>query len=220
MNGSHDLGGRDGFGPIAPEKDEPLFHAPWERRALGLTLAAGAMGHWTIDESRAAREDRHPLDYYGSTYYEIWIKALERLLLRHRLVSEAELTEGRAIERSAPPKRVLMARDVAAALARGGPVSRDPGDRRPAFAPGDRVRTLNLQPRGHTRLPAYARDKLGTIEKVQGFHVFADRSAKGEDGAAAWLYTVAFEARALWGAEAPAADIVSVDAWEPYLERA
>ena len=205
MNGPHDLGGRDGFGPIAPEKDEPLFHAPWERRALGVTLAAGAMGHWTIDESRAAREDRHPLDYYGSTYYEIWIKALERLLLRHRLVSEAELTEGRAIERSAPPKRVLMARDVAAALARGGPVNRDPGGRRPAFAPGDRVRTLNLQPRGHTRLPTY---------------VFADRSAKGEDGAAAWLYTVAFEARALWGAGAPAADVVSVDAWEPYLERA
>ena len=57
MNGPHDLGGRDGFGPIAPEQDEPLFHGDWEKRAMAVTLAAGAMGHWTIDESRHARED-------------------------------------------------------------------------------------------------------------------------------------------------------------------
>lgn len=220
MNGPQDLGGRDGFGPVAPEKDEPLFQAPWERRALAVTLAAGAMGHWTLDEGRAAREDRHPADYYGSSYYEIWIKALERLLLRHGLVDEDELKEGRAIDRSVAPKRVLKAENVAAALARGGPVNRDPGESRPAFAPGDQVRTRNLQPRGHTRLPAYARDKIGTIEKVQGFHVFADRSAEGDDRTAAWLYTVTFGARTLWGADAPAADVVSIDAWEPYLERA
>ena len=39
MNGAQDLGGVMGFGPIAPEKDEPLFHAPWEKRALALTPA-------------------------------------------------------------------------------------------------------------------------------------------------------------------------------------
>src|SRR5699024_6709070 len=50
MNGPQDLGGRHGFGPVAPEKDEPIFHAPWERRALAVTLAAGAMGHWSLDE--------------------------------------------------------------------------------------------------------------------------------------------------------------------------
>ena len=40
MNGAHDMGGMHGFGPVQPEgAGEPLFHAPWERRALGLTLA-------------------------------------------------------------------------------------------------------------------------------------------------------------------------------------
>jgi nitrile hydratase subunit beta len=74
MNGPQDLGGQMGFGPVAPERGEPIFHADWERRALGVVLAAGAMGHWSIDESRHARESRHPADYYASTYYEIWVK--------------------------------------------------------------------------------------------------------------------------------------------------
>ena len=58
----------------------------WEKRALGITLCAGAMGHWNIDESRHARECLHPADYYGSSYYEIWTKALETLLKRHGFV--------------------------------------------------------------------------------------------------------------------------------------
>ena len=115
MNGPHDLGGRHGFGPIAPEADEPLFHAPWARRALALTLAAGAMGHWSIDESRAAREDRHPADYYGSSYYEIWTKGLETLLLRHGLISYRELRAGRPLDLTVPPNRVLNADAVAEA---------------------------------------------------------------------------------------------------------
>ena len=77
MNGPQDLGGQMGFGVVAPEKGEPVFHADWEKRALGVTLAAGAMGAWTLDESRHARESLHPADYYASSYYEIWIEALE-----------------------------------------------------------------------------------------------------------------------------------------------
>ena len=220
MNGPHDLGGRHGFGPIAPEADEPLFHAPWERRALALTLAAGAMGHWSIDESRAAREDRHPADYYGSSYYEIWTKGLETLLLRHGLISYRELRAGRPLDLTVPPNRVLKADAVAPALAKGSPANRDPEGSTPAFTPGDRIRTLNLQPRHHIRLPAYAREKTGIIERVQGFHVFADASAKGDDHVAHWLYTVVFDAFTLWGGDASPDDTVSIDAWEPYLEHA
>lgn len=220
MNGPQDLGGRHGFGPIDPESDEPLFHAPWEKRALAVTLAAGALGHWTIDEGRSAREELHPADYYDSTYYEIWIKALERLLVHHGLVSERELREGRPVDNGAAAGRVLKAEEVAAMLAKGSPADRDPDGSSPAFAPGDRVRTRNLQPRHHIRLPAYAREKIGTIEKVQGFHVFPDSSAQGDRTAAHWLYTVTFDARTLWGEDAPVVDTVSIDAWEPYLERA
>ena len=81
MNGAQDLGGMMGFGPVAPEKDEPIFHAGWERRAFGLALAMGATGSWTLDASRHARESLPPAEYLTSSYYEIWIKGLTRLLL-------------------------------------------------------------------------------------------------------------------------------------------
>jgi nitrile hydratase len=209
-----------GFGPVAPERDEPVFHAPWEKRALALTLAAGAMGHWTIDESRHARESLAPADYYASSYYAIWIKALERLLVRHGFVTEAELGGGRPPTGGTRPRQVLAAGQVAGAIARGASAARDPAGRTPAFGPGDRVRTRNLHPRGHTRLPRYARGKLGTVEAVQGFHVFPDSNAHGEGEAPQWLYTVVFSASELWGADGDPGGSVSIDAWESYLDPA
>ncbi|MGH6862559.1 MAG: nitrile hydratase subunit beta, partial [Phyllobacterium sp.] len=121
MNGAQDLGGQMGFGPVAPQKDEPPFHAAWEKRALGVTLACGALGRWNIDESRHARESLHPADYYASTYYEIWIKALEILLVRHGFVSSEELEAGRSLQPGTRPERILSSENVTAVLARGGP---------------------------------------------------------------------------------------------------
>jgi nitrile hydratase len=63
MNGVHDMGGAQGFGPVQPEVHEPVFHAAWERRALALTLAMGATGQWNIDMSRSRRESLPPADY-------------------------------------------------------------------------------------------------------------------------------------------------------------
>jgi nitrile hydratase len=220
MNGPQDLGGQAGFGPVAPEKDEPVFHAPWEARALGLTLAAGALGHWTIDESRHARESLPPADYYASSYYAIWIKALEALLLRHGLVAAEELRAGRAAGPAAPrPERVLRAPDAAAMLARGTSYLREVATPA-AFAPGDRVRTAVMHPLGHTRLPRYARGKRGTVERVNGAHVFPDSNAHGNGEAPQWLYTVVFDAAEIWGRDADPAQRLSIDAWESYLEPA
>ena len=69
MNGAQDLGGMMGFGPVVAEKNEPIFHAEWEKRALGITLCCGALGAWNIDISRHARETLHPADYLSSSYY-------------------------------------------------------------------------------------------------------------------------------------------------------
>jgi nitrile hydratase subunit beta len=219
MNGAQDLGGAMGFGPIHPEPNEPPFHAGWERRALAVTLAMGATGTWTIDESRHARESLHPADYLASTYYEIWIKGLERLLSRHRLVEGRELEVGQALAPAVPVKRVLKAEEVAPALARGSRADRPPRD--PArFAVGDPVVTRNIHPTGHTRLPRYARGKRGAVERVHGVHVFADASAHGEGEKPQWLYTVRFAGPELWGEGSDPTLAVSIDAWESYLEPA
>src|SRR5450631_4042723 len=119
MNGPHDLGAQMGYGPVAPELNEPIFHAAWERRALGVTLCAGAMGHWPGDEGRFTRESLHPADYLSSSYYEIWIKALERLLLKHGFVTPVELSTGKTLGKGTSPKRILAASSVAATLAKG-----------------------------------------------------------------------------------------------------
>lgn len=219
MNGPHDLGGQMGFGPVAPERDEAYFHAGWEKRALGVTLAAGAMGAWTLDESRHMRECLHPADYYSSSYYEIWIKALERLLARHGFVGAAELETGEASPGGTAPKRVLKAADVPAVLARGGPCDR-PVEAAPRFAVGQTVRARNMHPTGHTRLPRYVRGRTGTVEAVHGGFVLPDSNAHGGGESPQRLYTVVFAGRELWGEAADPALSVSIDAWESYLEPA
>ncbi len=219
MNGGQDLGGMMGFGPIGIEQDEPLFHAPWERRAFGVTLAMGATGTWTIDMSRHARESLSPAEYLSSSYYEIWTKGVERLVVEAGLVAPEELRGGRAAGSPAPVKRVLRAEDVPAVLARGGPADR-PAPHPARFAAGDAVTTRNLNPPGHTRLPRYARGKRGTVELVHGAHVFPDTNAHGGGENPQWLYTVRFTGAELWGEGADPTLTVSIDAWESYLEPA
>lgn len=90
MNGPHDVGGDQGFGPLPLERDEPVFHHEWERRVLALTLAMGATGKWNIDTSRSVRESLPPATYLSSSYYEIWFEALLILLEQAGLLSAEE----------------------------------------------------------------------------------------------------------------------------------
>jgi nitrile hydratase beta subunit len=219
VNGAQDLGGQMGFGRVEAEPDEPWFHAEWEKRAFGMILAMGATGVWNLDTSRHARESLHPAEYLSSSYYEIWTKGLEKLVLQAGLVAEDELKAGRALGPPKPVKRVLKPDDVLPVLLSGGPSARAAGTAA-RFAVGDRVLTRNMHPRGHTRLPRYARGKHGIIEQVHGAHVFPDSNAHGQGEAPQWLYTVRFTGPELWGEEADPTLSVSIDAWESYLEPA
>lgn len=208
-----DLGGSTGHGPIGLEHDGVLFHHRWEARVLALTLAAGAPGGWNIDTSRRAREILP--NYSELSYYEIWMAALERLVVDHGLVSPAELADGHAATPGEPTRRVLTADQVAAALTRGGPADRQSNG--PArFAVGDRVATRAGSVDHHTRLPAYVAGREGTVERVHGAHVFPDTNAHGLGEQPQWLYTVVFDATDLWH-DAASDQRVSVDAWESYL---
>jgi len=219
MNGAQDLGGMMGFGPIAREPNEPVFHAEWEKRALAMTLAAGACGLWTIDMSRSARESLPPAEYLAKSYYEIWMRGLEKLLLASGMASEIEIALGRALSPPRQVKTVLKAGDVAVALARGAPYAR-PAPKPARFAAGDTVRTKVINPTTHTRLPRYARGKLGVIEAARGVHVFPDSSASGRGEDPQWLYTVRLAGKELWGEDADPTIAVSIDAFEPYLDPA
>ena len=220
MNGAQDLGGMMGFGPVVPEQDEPYFHGEWEKRALAVTLACGALGQWTLDESRHARETIPPAHYLSKSYYDIWITALEKLLQRHGMLTADEMQQGRALHEAAKPRNPPLAADrVAAALAKGSPTNRMIAAE-PRFMIGDRVATKVMHPTTHTRLPRYARGKSGIVKFCHGAHVFPDTHAHGLGEQPCFCYGVEFSARELWGDGADHTLSVMVDCWEPYLERA
>ncbi len=219
MNGPHDLGGAQGFGEIAPEPNEPWFHAEWERRVFALVLGMGATGAWNLDMSRHARERIPPADYLASTYYDIWRKGMERLLVERGLATAEEIAAGHSENPPAALPRKATAESVPLGLAKGGPTEREP--KAPArFKPGDPVRARMMNPIGHTRLPRYVRGRTGSIASVRGVHVFPDSNSMGRGEDPQWLYSVAFAARDIWGAEARDGDEIRIDLWEPYLERA
>jgi nitrile hydratase beta subunit len=209
-----DLGGEPGHGPVVPEPEGEVFHASWEPQALALTLAMGATGAWNLDMTRSARETLP--DYRSLSYYEIWIRALEKLLRERGLLGADEIAAARMLRPALPVSRVLRAAEVPAALARGSPTER-PAASPARFALGERVRTRATPAAHHTRLPGYARGKSGRIARIHGAHVFADAHAQGLGEQPHWLYTVVFEGRELWADAAPGLS-VSIDAWEPYLE--
>jgi nitrile hydratase subunit beta len=203
-----DLGGQDVPGPIIQEPEGEYFHALWEPRVMAMVVAMGPTGMSNIDMNRAARETLP--NYRELSYYEIWLAALEKLALQQGVLGDTP----------PPPKQVLRAESAVATIKKGFSASR-PATAPARFSIGDRVRTAAAPPDHHTRLPAYARGKLGTIEHVHGAHIFPDTNARALGESPQWLYTVTFDAQELWGERARAQhSIVSVDAFEPYLEPA
>jgi nitrile hydratase len=218
MNGVHDMGGLHGFGKVEPEKDEPPFHAPWEGRVLALQRALAFTGAWNIDMSRAAQERLPARVYLSVSYYHRWLLGIERNALEKGLVDADELAAGHALRAGQPVPRTMTKDTIGTAFTRGS-FSR-PTSRVARFKPGDRVRTKNVNPPSHTRLPRYARGRVGVVEAVRGCHVFPDSVTTGRGEDPQWLYTVVFEARELWGEHADPALKVSVEAFEPYLQPA
>ena len=223
MNGMHDVGGMHGFGPIAPEADEPVFHADWERRAFALTLAMAAWRRWNLDMSRSTREQMPPAEYLATSYYEHWLFGLEKLLHDLKMVDRAETAarEKNAASPAAPVTglRALSARDVETAL-RTSRTSKADEDVAPRYKVGDRVVTKNIHPLGHTRLPRYARGKRGVVALDHGVWVFPDTAGNGLGRKPQHCYAVRFEAPELWGEAATSRDAVYVDLWDDHLEPA
>lgn len=224
MNGAHDLGGMHGFGPVEPEPDEPAFHADWERRAFGLTLAMGAWRRWNLDMSRSAREQMPPAEYLATTYYEHWLFGLERLLVETGLVSRDELAQLGNGERSpgppAPPQEGALRRDDVQRVLRNRRAARLADPVAPGFRVGQAVVARNIHPTGHTRLPRYVRGRRGVVAIDHGVFIFPDTHAAGEGTRPQHVYSVQFTARELWGPDASPRDTIFVDLWDDYLEAA
>ena len=207
MNGVHDLGGMDGFGPVEIEVNEPVFHHPWERVVFGLVAAMSAQRLSNTHSFRHAIERMEPAHYLGSPYYEHWLTAVATLLIEKGLVTRADL-EARAggrVPLSQPLRSGAILSPVASAAA-------------PRFAVGSQVVVRNLHPLGHTRCPRYVRGKRGVVVRVDGRFPLPDVAAHTSELCDEYEYNVRFDGRELWGDAAETTAAVYVDLWESYLE--
>ena len=210
MDTIHDLGGRQGFGPVEWQDDDDshLFHAEWQARTWAMCMMMNGrfrqeQNGWTLDWLRHVIERTGPADYLRMNYFDKWAQQLMAILIDDGFVDLEEFVGGHA-GRPAPPfmKRPPMA-------------SRDPDP--PRFEVGDDVLTRRDITSMHTRLPEYARGRMGVIDRSIGPEIFADASAEG-DIRKEQLYTVKLDSSELWPDQAGGRFAVRLDLWDSYLE--
>jgi nitrile hydratase subunit beta len=87
----NDVGGMQGFPPLAQEVDEPPFHADWEAHVFAINRALIGHGVYNLDEFRDAIERIPPQEYLASSYYELWFSAITTLLAEKGVLTEQEI---------------------------------------------------------------------------------------------------------------------------------
>lgn len=219
MDTIHDMGGLHGFGRIIEEKGEPVFHAEWEKRVFAMLSAAPYVARFSDDQFRPAIERIPPERYLEISYYAKWVDALTSLLAERGMITQAELDNPEAIAPQSLHPDAVRPEAVIPAISGGASQSRPDAKLAKRFEADDRIVTRRHGAPGHTRLPRYARGKAGRIAAVHGAFLVADLNTAG-DQTPEMLYTVVFQARDIWGAEAPAGDTLTLDLWDRYLEPA
>jgi len=232
------MGGMHGFGPVIPERDEPVFHAEWERRMFALALAMMGRRAFNVDEFRRKIERIRPHPYLAASYYERWMYAFETLLIEKGVFERTEIdVVTAAVRAGASPLRVPVGvsdgesgpaatdatndegpASLTGALGGGARSLRYDQSYHPRFKAGDRVIARNMNPEGHTRIPHYVRGHHGIVYRDWGVFVFPDTHAHGLGTKPQHCYAVEFDSRELWGSDHPAEDRVYVDLWEDYLD--
>ena len=215
MNGIHDMGGMQGMGPLQHEKNEPVYHAEWESRIDAMDQSMRLTGK-IAGTRRAIEENILAADYLRMSYYERWYVALVERLIAAKLVTRAEVESGQPAERGASLVRAASATE-AVNFVRANVSTRQNVELTPRFQIGQKVRARNMNPVTYTRLPRYARGRLGTIDRMRGVFPIVDVGAGGKPQT---LYSVRFTARDLWGEEVSPQDAVYIDMWDGYLEPA
>jgi nitrile hydratase beta subunit len=203
VDGVHDLGGLDGFGPVEHTASEPLFDEDWERRAFRLMIG------WIASQDppgfRHSIERMAPEHYLSSPYYEHWLTGAATMAVEAGFTTQDELDRraGGHFPLSGPDRGVL-------------PDDLTPRTT-PRYAVGDEVRVREWHPTGHTRAPRYVQGRRGTVVRVDGAFAIDDIAAHGGGSVADPLYSVRFTSRELWGEAGADGDLIHVDLFERYL---
>jgi nitrile hydratase len=223
MTAVDDLGGAEGFGALhPPDPAEPPFKEAWEGRAFALTLLTmGRVSGRNLDAFRFALGRLDEPDYFDADgYYARWLNAAELMLTDSAILApgaveaRARNLRGEHVDEPGVPD---PAKPDYAATAAG---SLRQVDEAPRFAVGDRVRSRTEMAEGRpNKLPRYARGHVGVVEAVQPAHLLPDTHAVFEGENPQHVYTVRFDSRDLWGADAEAFAL-TIELFDSYLEPA
>lgn len=203
MDGMHDLGGKQGFGPVRHSPTAQAFHEPWEKRVNALYSLAVKLGIFNMDEYRHAIERMEPRHYLSASYYERSLTSLATLCVEKGVMTREEL------ERRAGG---LFPLSLPSAPGRSNVAQRE------RFNAGDRVRVRTDNVPGHVRMPGYIRGKAGVVVGESPAYPFPDAHAHGVEAADEPTYDVRFSVEDLWPNSADPA-FVHVGVFQSYLER-
>lgn len=218
MDGIHDLGGMEGFGPVPVKTGDAHFRdiEDWEKRMWGLSRWRDALAPGiTIDWFRHGIERMAPANYLRFSYFNKWCANYFMIMLDNGTITMEDVKRGHVVLPD-PPAAAKTLEDTLRINSKSDISFETEALTEPAFLVDQAVRTHRHMPSNHTRLPRYARDALGIIISHHGCHALPDEGAKGIH-VGEHLYTVCFTAVELWGSEANPRDTVTLDLWESYL---
>lgn len=217
MDSIHDVGGRQGFGPIEVTQSDPAFSEKWEGRAFGIAKSMTSASDYNTDKFRFTREQLPPLEYLTAPYFMHWYRSSVAMLVGSGLVTAPELGAGKSesdlSEDVGPPRDEATTRQATSSSMRyDGEYSGEP-----KFVVADHVTTSSISLSGHTRLPQYARGRIGKIVSYHGAHVVPDDSVRNIKTFEP-LYTVEFALSDLFEEHANSHDVINLEVWERFLE--
>ena len=209
MDAIHDLGGKQGFGAVAIEADEPVFHEPWERSVFVAVLGVLRGGIGNNSQFRHAMERMDPVHYLGGSYFEKWMTGIATLLAEKGVVTQQDLEARAGGPFPLAPNPELT--DVPDA---------QPDGETARFAPGDAVVVTTDRPAWHTRCPEYVRGRRGVVVAVRGTTAVPHIEVHRNERTPEQTYSVQFEGSELWGSSAEPGTSIVVDLFQSYLEAA
>jgi nitrile hydratase len=237
MKLQHYLGGLEGLGPVAFERE--VFVEPWEKRIFGIHVAMMALSTqlplpatpsqfhtiWTWADLRTGAESLSPFEYFKHRYYEKWLGGISGYFIENGYITEAEL--------DARTQQILV--NPAAARKTGGDPAIDQrinrylveGDSpkrdtqmKPKFAAGDKVYVANPPTIAHTRLPGHLRNRQGVIYTVYpAAYTYLTSTGPDGIGPAMPVYCVAFDPEDIWKGNTEKNLVLYADLFEAYLEK-
>ena len=218
MDGIHDMGGMDGFGKVEAEPNEPPFHDDVGRPRPGDAARDGLRRRPGTSTFALRAEKLPPVDYLDSSYYQRGSLALESNVSERGYVTPTRRSKaGHALRTASRCARTFTPTASNAGMTRGSSRASTQGhsqlhSRATACAPRTSIRRRTRGCRA-MRATRSAWSSCQRLPRVSGL------IAHGKGDNPQWLYTVVFDGRELWGPDADPTLKVSIDAFEPYLEK-